>query len=846
MSQELHYTSAPRGLKPGVKGYCTVASTPHLPGPLAERLESLSGYKQVFPATSPDASRNPVVVSHLRISLGGQDLSVLSRVAAAGLDYTDRSNKYAHHVAITAAERPSAGPAWLAQRAGVLETAWEGEPRIIPTGRAIPSGDTSPAVCDRWGRLTGDPGWAGVLAETFLNDPRRVVYLIRDLGHDLLPLLGEAIALIPPSRRWEVTFSTYFTSLPQGLSCAWRGVLKDSAEATQARRSPEALVLDLTQPMGEAQGGPLVEQARTGLAAAAPPGPPSRSVPPPREELLVIDGTDSDAPDRAVRKPEPARGRDRYTVVPALPPELALSVPPPPRKTSTRPATNNTPYYAGLAAAAVLIFVSGLTVGYMAGQNRGKPEMKETPIGSIAKVPEAPTPEPVPSPKLQGGKAVADIQHSETPNSDRTKIVPNDPNKQSSASPALLSPRSDKDASGGVDTPGGPPKMPLKNPPTPPGPGGPAKVPIETNPAPTRPHPTVYFGDLQPMPAPGAGRSGEISRETARPIRSVALLGLGDAGFKDCLLVTGDTKPGTLEVTTSSGPGENGRGRPVARFSWKGKTLTYEATWDGNGSVDSFAALRECVLQVTSESGENEYYIFKKHWVVPVALPLHEFKGTLSELHSQPAKMLDNSVDSSFPVNWESKPRLLRLWLDSDMQGSIQFASDSREEPKTWASQKAPFGELAFEARIISGEGPRVFLTIKRGSASEWESVRSKLLGMKIARDNNLHDQHLAIPRPPKQAKVTDIQLAQAEAEKFNLWMSGMIPSSLKDDKDAELLIQRLSIIAPSVLEEAKFLTGVSLKYSLCVKVGDRLFSVSQSEFNGNPSIVKPHQGGPQ
>jgi hypothetical protein len=41
MSQELHYTSVPRGLKPGTRGFCTVAVTPQMPGPLVERLENL-------------------------------------------------------------------------------------------------------------------------------------------------------------------------------------------------------------------------------------------------------------------------------------------------------------------------------------------------------------------------------------------------------------------------------------------------------------------------------------------------------------------------------------------------------------------------------------------------------------------------------------------------------------------------------------------------------------------------------------------------------------------------------------------------------------------------------------
>src|SRR5690242_6792687 len=100
MSQKLHYTSAPRGLKPGSRGFCTVASTANMSGPLAERLESLSGYRPIYPADHPAVALNPVVFSHLSIPLAGKVYSVVSRVGFAGLDYTERTNKYAHHVVL--------------------------------------------------------------------------------------------------------------------------------------------------------------------------------------------------------------------------------------------------------------------------------------------------------------------------------------------------------------------------------------------------------------------------------------------------------------------------------------------------------------------------------------------------------------------------------------------------------------------------------------------------------------------------------------------------------------------------------------------------------------------------
>src|SRR5256885_901966 len=68
MSQELIYTSVPRGLKPGAKGFCTVAMSANMPGALVERLESLSGYRPVFPLGDPSAARNPVNWSHWRLT----------------------------------------------------------------------------------------------------------------------------------------------------------------------------------------------------------------------------------------------------------------------------------------------------------------------------------------------------------------------------------------------------------------------------------------------------------------------------------------------------------------------------------------------------------------------------------------------------------------------------------------------------------------------------------------------------------------------------------------------------------------------------------------------------------
>lgn len=75
MTQELIYTSAPRGLRPGTQGFCTVVSTQGMPVNLAMQLESLSGYRHLYPPGSPQESQNPVTWSHLRLRVGGAGVS---------------------------------------------------------------------------------------------------------------------------------------------------------------------------------------------------------------------------------------------------------------------------------------------------------------------------------------------------------------------------------------------------------------------------------------------------------------------------------------------------------------------------------------------------------------------------------------------------------------------------------------------------------------------------------------------------------------------------------------------------------------------------------------------------
>ena len=97
MSRQLIYTSAPRGLKPGSAGFCTVAADGGMSQPLMTKLELLSGYEFRYNLSDANADRNPINFCHTRITLGGRTCSVLSRVAFSGADYSGRTNKIAHH-----------------------------------------------------------------------------------------------------------------------------------------------------------------------------------------------------------------------------------------------------------------------------------------------------------------------------------------------------------------------------------------------------------------------------------------------------------------------------------------------------------------------------------------------------------------------------------------------------------------------------------------------------------------------------------------------------------------------------------------------------------------------------
>ena len=304
MGLELLYTSARRGLRAGTRGYCTVAFTEGMPANCVELAESLSGYRNVFLPQDKNYALNPPAFSHYQFIVGGERTAILSRVCSCDVE-EGRTNLLAHHVFVGYSEMTDAGPAWAMSQSQFFKTQWNEEPHLIKGMKRLPGGQPAGFRADAWERL-GDAGWAGALAQSVTETLPPNSYIIFNPGIDLLPLVVEAMNLVPPERRWSVTFNTYFSRLPQGTTCLWRFCLPDSEALKDLRRSRDALCIDLTQALGRTSiSGPLVDNARTGAAPAWPSAPrqivwiedapaaesamaPNRDAPVPPHEVLRL------------------------------------------------------------------------------------------------------------------------------------------------------------------------------------------------------------------------------------------------------------------------------------------------------------------------------------------------------------------------------------------------------------------------------------------------------------------------------------------------------------------------------------------------------------------------------
>ncbi|NIA13338.1 MAG: hypothetical protein GWP08_04600, partial [Nitrospiraceae bacterium] len=273
MSRELIYTSAPRGLAPNSRGFSTVAVSAGMSRQFRMALEALCGYEFRFNVSDPQAHLNPTNFAHTVIAAGAQKSSVLSRIGANGTDYSGRSNKIAHHFLLAESEKLSEGPAAMLEAmsaAGLFRTEWEGEPRELGDSPLAQLADSIvPGRGGGWANVAGDRGWAGQLAKAFHENPKMPAFVVFEPGTNLLPLFVESMAVLPPAERWQVGFATYYSVLPSGCTYHWRGVLAGSKAAAEARRFPNATVIDLTKPLPAVPDNPYTAAARQGQVVAS-------------------------------------------------------------------------------------------------------------------------------------------------------------------------------------------------------------------------------------------------------------------------------------------------------------------------------------------------------------------------------------------------------------------------------------------------------------------------------------------------------------------------------------------------------------------------------------------------
>jgi len=354
--EEIVYTSAEKGLKQGSRGFCTVVSTAGMSLALAERLESMSGYRHAFPLHDPQASMNPVCFSHVTTRLAGKSLHVISRVADAGQDYTGRSNKLAHHLVIDNVASMPGGPARLMAEPGVIVEQWDGNVRNVPPRelRCAPLPASIPLVA--WQSLTGDEGWAGSVAEQLLQNPAPVSIIFK-AGTDTLTLVREVLDLVPAPQRWNVTFSTYFTRLLAGAECQLRFVLNDTPEATSLRNDARARVIDLTSSLPAATGGTLVAMARKGQLTPQEPAP-TPAAPAVRARTAVEISTKDTGVEISIPKLKPGLSALETPDKPQPPRDL-----PPPVRVNIRKGV-----WIGLAVALLLVVVTGTLIFMRSGK----------------------------------------------------------------------------------------------------------------------------------------------------------------------------------------------------------------------------------------------------------------------------------------------------------------------------------------------------------------------------------------------------------------------------------------------------------------------------------------------
>jgi hypothetical protein len=269
-------TSVPQGIDGGT-GFQPVLRTQGLNPSIAKRLALRASYPH--PYDFGDA-RNPRVLFHRIETVGDRSIHILGSVRDAGSSYTGRSNHLAELIAIDPAEiRGLPGGPVFACRTFPWLGNWAGKPREVPIAEepGVPANDPDdPAAsgrsepCVAWTAATGDAGWAGELAQSFLDGRRAVVWV--NEGVDAAALFAEAMRLLPVSSRWQVEFNTCEI---EPFPAHWRALRPDIMLVGPRPGHGGELVLNLSDIKRNSERSPdhaLAHRARAESTARASTG----------------------------------------------------------------------------------------------------------------------------------------------------------------------------------------------------------------------------------------------------------------------------------------------------------------------------------------------------------------------------------------------------------------------------------------------------------------------------------------------------------------------------------------------------------------------------------------------
>ncbi len=214
----------------GRSGYCTVACSEGMREALQLSLEQISYYDHLASA----GGGQPVVHAYRMLNIRGSQYYVLSRIADAGQDFTNRTNFIAHHLVFQSSEIQTLGsqspssPAVIFLHWDGWRNGWDSEPQQFKDekwGNLFSLAENSYNPARHWKELTGDAANGLTLWD---NSAQEFISTDDQEPQKLLALIAESLALavVRPlaGGPWQQTFTTFLQERDAAIDFRWRMV----------------------------------------------------------------------------------------------------------------------------------------------------------------------------------------------------------------------------------------------------------------------------------------------------------------------------------------------------------------------------------------------------------------------------------------------------------------------------------------------------------------------------------------------------------------------------------------------------------------------------------------------